>query len=125
MHKTTLLFSTNNRVPVREQIQRVAGVTVYDNFEKYLGLPVMVGRFKYNSFKYLKDRVWLKVNNWKNNFLSQECKEILLKVVVQGILAFSMSVFRLPSRLYKEISSIMSRFWWGFRHNDMMIHWKN
>lgn len=65
----------------------------------------MVGRSKY-----LKCRVWVKVNNQKNNFLSQVGKETLLNAMVQSIPKFFMSVFRLSSKLCKEISSIMSKF---------------
>ncbi|XP_042951227.1 uncharacterized protein LOC122283931 [Carya illinoinensis] len=109
--KTTIFFSSNTPMAVRRQIQEVAGVAVCGNFEKYLGLPSIVGRSRYNAFKHLKERVWLKVNNWKNKFLSQAGKEVLLKAVVQAIPTYSMSVFLLPRKLCKEITAVMARFW--------------
>ena len=30
-------------------------------FEFYLGLPTLVGRSKYQTFSFLKDRVWKKI----------------------------------------------------------------
>ncbi|XP_042958179.1 uncharacterized protein LOC122293762 [Carya illinoinensis] len=83
------------------------------------------GRSRYNTFRSLKERLWHKVNNWKNTFLSQARNEILLKAVVQAIPTYSMSVFMLPRRLCKEIAAVMARFWWGHMQNDKRIHWKS
>ena len=34
------------------------GVKQVERFEAYLGLPMLVGRAKYQTFSFLKDRVW-------------------------------------------------------------------
>lgn len=57
------------------------------NYRKYLGLPTMVGRSivgrpKYNTFRGIRDRIWLKIDNWKNQFLSPAGKEVLLNAVI-------------------------------------------
>jgi hypothetical protein len=36
--------------------------------EKYLGLPVQVGRSKTGAFAYLKDRIWKRMQGWNENF---------------------------------------------------------
>ncbi|KAF5478227.1 hypothetical protein F2P56_004806 [Juglans regia] len=77
-----------------ESIER-RGQKSLNGYEKYLGLPSIVGSSRYNTFKNLKERLWLKVNSWENNFLSQAGKEILLKAVMQAIPTYSMSAFRL------------------------------
>lgn len=118
LQKTSLFFSSNTQPLVIAKIKQVASVIVYNNFEKYLELPSIIGISKYTSFKYLKGRVWLKIHSWKNKFISKAGKEILLKAVVLAISTFHISVFRLPRKLYKDIAAIMSRFWWGHNHND-------
>ena len=75
------------------------------------------------AFQSLKDRVWNCLPNRKNNFLSQAGKEILLKVVVQSIPTYCMSVFLIPISLCKEIHGLMQQFWWGHKENTSKISW--
>lgn len=85
----------------------------------------MVGKNKYNTFRGIKDRVWQRLYSWKNMLLSKTRKEILLKVVIQDILTYHMSVFIISKRLYKEIYAIMASFWWGHKNNDKKLHRKS
>ena len=34
-------------------------------YEKYLGLPAVVGRNKKESLRYIKERVWNKIRGWR------------------------------------------------------------
>ena len=49
-----------------------------NQFESYLGLPILVGRTKYHTFSYLKDRIWKQLQGWKGKMLSKAGKEILI-----------------------------------------------
>ena len=75
------------------------------------------------AFKGIKDKVWMRLNDWKVHFLSQAGKEISIKAVVQAIPTYCMSVFLLPVSLCKELNSLMQRFWWGHKENTSKIHW--
>ena len=59
--KTTLFFSNNVSDPIKETIKNLLGVAEIKEYEKYLGLPVVVGRNKKASLNYIKDRVWGKL----------------------------------------------------------------
>jgi len=52
----------------------------------------MVARARYDTFRGMKDKVWQKVNSWKNQFLSPTGKEVLIKVVIQSIPTYHMCV---------------------------------
>jgi hypothetical protein len=40
-------------------------------------------------------------------------EEILLKSVAQAIPIFALSIFSLPVRICKEITDLVTQFWWG------------
>ena len=63
--------------------------------EKYLGMPSDIRSSKNGAFKYLKDRLWSKIQGWIENALSTAGKEVLVKSVAQVIPVFSMSCFKL------------------------------
>ena len=52
------------------------------HYDKYLGLPSLVGRDKKASFDYIKDRVLRKLQGCEEKLLSQARREVLIKVVV-------------------------------------------
>jgi hypothetical protein len=76
-----------------------------------------------STFKGIKDWIWQCINGWKEKFLSHAGKEILLKSVIQAIPTYTMSVFRLPKTLCRDINSMMGRFWWGHKENDRKMSW--
>jgi hypothetical protein len=82
-----------------------------------------VGKSQLREFRCIKDRVWKRLYDWKNNFLSQAGKEILLKAVIQAIPTYCMSDFLLLVGLRSKINSMMQKFWWGHKENQSMIHW--
>ena len=59
--KTNLFFSTNTSPDVQESIQQLLGMPSIRNFEKYLGLLALMGRGKKQTFSYIKERVWKKL----------------------------------------------------------------
>lgn len=69
--------------------------------------------------------MWVKISNWKNTFLSQAGKEVLLKAVAQSIPTFAISVFRLPKRVCANINSLMEKFWWDQKQNENKIYWRS
>ena len=56
--------------------------------------------------------------------MSQAGKEILLKAVVQAILTFAMSCFKLPRGLCDEIEALIRKFFLGQKGEQRKIHWK-
>ena len=53
------------------------------------------------------------MQGWKEKLLSQAGKEVMIKVVIQSISAYSMSVFKLSISLCKDIEMMIHKFWWG------------
>ena len=82
-----------------------------NRIETYLGLTTLVGRAKYHTFSYLKDKIWKKLQGWKGLMLLRAGKEILIKAVAQSIPTYTMSVFQLPLKLCDELDALCAKFW--------------
>ena len=121
--KTNLFFNSNTPLPLQEQIQQLLGVPTIRQYEKYLGLPALVGRAKKQSFIFLKESVWKKLQEWKVKLLSQAGREVLIKAVIQAILTYTMSCFKLPKGLVRELESLIRKFWWGYSGDSRKVHW--
>ena len=123
MHKTSLFFSKSTHPNTLNQIKVSLGVQEVKQCEKYLGLPTLIGKNKKASFRYIKQRVWAKLQGWKEQLLSQAGREVLLKAVIQAIPTYAMSCFKLPITLCNEIESLIKKFWWGQQGEQRKIHW--
>jgi hypothetical protein len=111
-NKMSIFFSRNTKAEAKAHILSVAGISSTKGYEKYLGLPAIIGQSKMKAFGEIKGKVWERINGWKEKYLSQGGKEILLKAVIQAIPIYTLSVFLLPKILRKDINSMMARFWW-------------
>lgn len=63
-------------------ILHIVDIRATNSFEKYMGLPPILGRSKIKAFHNLVDKIWLRIFNWKSKFLSVTGKEIMLKSVL-------------------------------------------
>jgi hypothetical protein len=52
--------------------------------ERYLGLPIYNGQSRLRMFGYLKERIWSRIQGWRERMLSRAGKEVMIKVVAQA-----------------------------------------
>ena len=62
--KSSIFFCKACPQTVCDEMRLITKVENESLNEKYLGLPTDVGRMSNGAFKYLKDRVWNKVQGW-------------------------------------------------------------
>ena len=121
--KTTLFFSRNTSEETQQAIKALLGVPVIKNYEKYLHLLSFISRQKKACFNQVKEKIWAKMQGWKEKLLSQAGKEVMIKAVLQSIPTYSMSVFHLPRGLIKDIEAMIYKFWWGNQKNSRKMQW--
>lgn len=121
--KSSVLFSKNCREEERDAFLAALDISREAKSEKYLGLSVYLGQPKAKMFSYLKDRVWKRIQGWKEKLLSRAGKETLLKAVAQAIPTFAMSCFDLTKNLCDDISRMICRFWWAQQDKERKTHW--
>ena len=59
--KTCIFFSSNTEPELQTCIQQVLAVPGIRQYKKYLGMPAFVGRAQKQSFIYIKEQVWKKL----------------------------------------------------------------
>lgn len=123
LEKSSVFFSKNMRQQSKEEVAHSLGNIQIAHQGKYLGLPMVISRSKEQIFGFIKDKVKSKICNWKTKILSQAGKEVLLRAVSMAMPVYSMSCFKLPKKLCKEISTTMASFWWGDTEEKKRIHW--
>lgn len=121
--KSTILFSKNIKTRCRDVMKGILNISTEGLSARYLGLPAYIGKSKKKTFKYIKEKVWRRIQGWKEKLLSKAGKEILIKAAAQAIPVYAMACFDLTKSLCDEISSMIAQFWWSQMDKTNKIHW--
>ena len=123
MEKSVVSFSRNIEPDKKILLLEKLNFKAVDDHDSYLGLPTYVGCSKKAVFQSIQDRVWKKLKGWKEKFLSQAGREILIKSVAQAIPLYMMQCFKLPMSVISEIEKMCRRFFWGQKAEERKIPW--
>ncbi|XP_027098791.1 uncharacterized protein [Coffea arabica] len=123
LDKSSILFSKNMCPHKKHQICHIMGNMQQVNQGKYLGLPMVVTRTKEQIFGFVRTNIQHRILKWKNRLLSAAGKETMLKAVSMAMPTYTMSCFKIPKRICKDISSLMSNYWWGEANGKNKVHW--
>ncbi|KAA3441330.1 reverse transcriptase [Gossypium australe] len=115
--KSLIYFGANVKEEVKGDITRILRVRVASSPEKYLGLPMMVGRRKAWAFASFKDRFRKRVDGWSLRYLSMGGKE--------ATPLYAMQCFLFPKTLCSQLENIMNKFWWSNNKLKSGIHWSS
>jgi hypothetical protein len=93
-----LFFSVTIRLCNKEsQLLLFIGTSLTTQFDKYLGLPAILGRSKRRAFREVKERIWRRLQGWKEKLLSQSGREVLIKAVDLGYSHLCNELFHVSS----------------------------
>ena len=123
--KSEVSFSRGVNTEQKEELMRLLHMRQVDRHEKYLGIPTVAGRSKKAVFGALLDRIWKKLQGWKEKLLSRAGKEVLLKSVIQAMPTYLMGIYKFPIWVTNTISAAMARFFWGQTDAKRRIHWRS
>ena len=81
------------------------------------------GKQKKQSFSYIWERIWHKMQGWKEKLLLQGGRQVLIKSVLQAMPTFTMGCFKILKSLCKDIEALIRKFWWGYKGDKRKTHW--
>lgn len=123
MDKSSIFISPNVDVAKKRELMECLGIHSVLINEKYLGLPMILGKSKKEFFGNIKERIWKRIKGWNEKLLSKAGREVLVKSIVQAIPTYAMSCFLFPKFVLNEIRSMMANYWWGQRKGERKLHW--
>jgi len=59
--KSTIMFSPNTEQRVKDHMRTTLSILEVATSERYLGLPVLVGKSRKNTFEYIKKKIWSRI----------------------------------------------------------------
>ncbi|XP_056842911.1 uncharacterized protein LOC130495527 [Raphanus sativus] len=121
--KSATTFSAKTPAEVKARVKTTLGIEAEGGLGKYLGLPEHFGRKKRDIFASILDRIRQKAHSWTSRFLSGAGKQVLLRAVLSAMPNYSMSCFKLPVSLCKQIQSLLTRFWWDANPETRKMCW--
>lgn len=121
-NKIAMIFSKNTPSHTRIEEMALWSNEILQQYEKYLGLPSIIGKAKRNAFLKIKDKMQNKLNTWKKSNLSQGGKEVLIKTVALSISTYAMSCFKLSDSLCRDLEGMMACYWWGQKGEECNIY---
>jgi hypothetical protein len=121
--KSAVMFSANTATAKKREVLQGLQIQRETMSERYLGLPVYIGKSRSNTFAYLKERIWQRIQGWKEKLLWSAGKEILIKVVAQAIPTFAMGCFDITKEMCEQISTMVARYWWSNQDEENKMHW--
>ncbi|KAL5566011.1 hypothetical protein UlMin_029175 [Ulmus minor] len=68
--------------------------------------------------------VWDKLKGWNLSVFSATGKKVLLKAIVQAILTYAISCFKLPKTLINDLHRLIANFWWVYKVGNSKIYWE-
>lgn len=125
LQKSGLICGKSVLESIRNNLSKILCIPLWDTPGKYLGIPTEWRNSREQALHWIKERVLSKLEGWKEQYLSQAGKGMLIKSIVQAIPSYVMAIFRLPKNFCQSLCSTIAKFWWSSKVRNRGIHWKN
>lgn len=111
LQKCSVFFGVSILTDTSMELGDILGMSTANDPSIYLGVPTIWGRSKRQGLAYMKGRIMGKIQGWKRCTLSHVGNEVVIKVVIQAILAYPMNLFKFLAMVCNELDALISGFW--------------
>lgn len=92
---------------------------------RHIFMLIYVRQSKMQTFNFISESMWRRVQGWSDRPMSRPGREIMLKSVAQAILTYITSCFLLPDGVCESMRKTISIHWWGMEGGRKKMHWKS
>ena len=90
---------------LRDQVCNVLHIQLWGELGKYLDILAQWHKSKNATLQWINELILNKMQGWKEKFLNQAGKKILIKATIQAIPANTMSVLKFPKKFCDYLCS--------------------
>lgn len=108
--KSTIAFGRRMLDSIKSILAAIFQMYVVSTHEKCFGVLSNISKNKQVSLSYIKDKVYKALQGWKGRLFSKAGKEVWIKSIARAILAYTLSCFKLPLGLFRELNQILVNF---------------
>ncbi|GLT46928.1 hypothetical protein SLA2020_206540 [Shorea laevis] len=122
--KSKLFISPNIQSVVARSLSTSCGIPLTSNLGTYLGVLIIHGRNSIAQYKYIIEKMQLKLANWKQTTLSLAGRRILIQSVTSSIPAYTMQTVLLPHSTCDAIDKMNRNFLWAQKlgsHDPILV----
>lgn len=112
-HQKSKVFAAGVSPEVLNEIQNITQFSLGDFPIRYLGVPLVHGRMKIAHFAPLIESISGHIKHWMTNSISYAGRLELISSVIQGIQAFWLHAFPLPSTIIEKANKLCRDFLWA------------
>lgn len=125
MHKSTIYFFGNVHTKVKTVLSNLLQIQHKITLGHYLGIHNIIFWKDPANANLLIERIRSKFAGWKTNTLSKAGRLTLIKASVFGIPNHTLSCFKCPKEVCKELNVCCKRFFWGNDKKVPPVSWKD
>lgn len=69
------------------------------------------------------EKILRKLSSWNGTWVSFGGRITLIKSVLSSLMIFTLSIYKAPKKVIKEINQVQSNFLWGGSEEKGKMHW--
>lgn len=106
------LYCSGVSEELRIELEALLGMNRGELPFRYLGVPLATRKLPIRQCKPLLDRILARLQSWTVHILAYSGRLVLIKSIIEGMMAFWAQVFILPKKLIKEVDRACRVFMW-------------
>ncbi|XP_010687249.1 uncharacterized protein LOC104901378 [Beta vulgaris subsp. vulgaris] len=122
--KSHVIFSPNTPPKFKKILRKPLGVKDKDKVGSYLGCLMEVDGRTTSVFNDITTKTAYKILTWKFSTLSQAGKLILINTILTALASSIISIYLLPVKTTRNITSLLLKFWWSSSMEKKPIYWR-